>query len=263
MSGVDTAIFIEPAYGVPFAQTGLQADAIFTDPRIVVWRDLRERQNATLDFRAADGMAHRWHVKRYLSGHGQDVQREVRGIGLLRQHNIATVPLVAHGMLADGRAFLISDDLAGYAPADKLDANSLRGVLEPITQLAARLHNEGLHHQDLYLCHFFVRPGQRGDSEIRLIDAGRVQCLPGWPWRWRWIVKDLAQLVFSLQRLGMHEEAAGVLQRYCQLRPGTRLAILKGAVTWKVRRIASHDRRLRAEQPGRDVSLTAPQTPRQ
>ena len=73
--------------------------------------------------------------------------------------SIPTAPLVGWGRLADGRSFLISEDLAGYAPADKLvrRARRSRRLLEPTADLAAELHSAGLHHRDLYLCHFMAK----------------------------------------------------------------------------------------------------------
>ena len=256
MSGGSTTILIEPDWAAIFAQTHLTAQTVFSDPRIHVWRNLSERQNATFDFVGADGGSHRWHIKRYLAGHAAEVGREVRGIGLLREHGIATVALIAHGTLSDGRAFLITDDLTGFAPADKLPADVLRSVLEAIVELAALLHAEGLHHQDLYLCHFFVRTDKGShQNPVHLIDAGRVRCLPPGPLRYRWIVKDLAQLMFSLRRLDLSADADRVMGRYCDLRRVVLPRLLRWCVGRKVNRIAAHDRRLSYKQPGRDVSL--------
>ena len=262
MSGRNTTIVIEPDRTAIFAQSGLSPQTVFSDPRIHVWRNLTERQNATFDFVPPDGTAHRWHIKRYLAGHAIDVEREVRGIRLLREHGIPTVALIAHGTLSDGQAFLITDDLTGLSPADKLPPDAVGKVLDAIMELTARLHTEGLHHQDLYLCHFFVSSNQdsrQGQSpgSVHLIDAGRVRCLPPWPLRFRWVVKDLAQLVFSLQRLDMSADADRALSLYCELRPIAFPGMLRWCVGRKIHRIAAHDRRLRQKQPGRDVSLVA------
>lgn len=259
MNASSVTIQIEPGREAAFAQSGLDAQTLFTDARIHLWRDLPERQNATFDFVSSDGAAHRWHIKRYLTGHAADVEREVRGIHLLRDHGIPTVPLIAYGKLPDGRAFLITDDLTGLVPADKLSPATIPAALPPIVELAARLHAEGLHHQDLYLCHFFVRPDEPShQTPIHLIDAGRVHRLPPWPLRFRWVVKDLAQLIFSLRRLNLHAEADRALDHYCQLRHPTFPRLLRICINYKIRRIAAHDRRLREKQPGRDVSLQTP-----
>ncbi len=99
------------------------------------------------------------------------------------QEQIPTADLVGWGTLADNRSFIIFDNLTDYAPADKLlEAGfPFDRLLAPTAKLAALLHTRGLHHRDLYLCHFFVR--SRGDSEadldLRLIDTARVRRLPG------------------------------------------------------------------------------------
>ena len=69
------------------------------------------------------------------------------------------------------------------------------------------LHDEDLHHRDLYLCHFFANPGDPRD--LRLIDAGRVKRLPGWPLRQRWIVKDLAEFWYSTLGLAVTVTSSG------------------------------------------------------
>ncbi len=79
------------------------------------------------------------------------------------------------------------------------------------------LHNGGLHHRDLYLCHFLGRRDENPQADLRLIDAARVRPLPGPLTRRRWIVKDLAQFWYSTTATGDHgfaaERVAGALLR--------------------------------------------------
>ena len=67
-------------------------------------------------------------------------------------------------------------------------------IIEEVANIVARMHAEGLHHQDLYLCHFLCGSEQNG-LPLTLIDLQRVE----WSGRLsrRWQVKDLAQLHFS------------------------------------------------------------------
>jgi hypothetical protein len=61
-----------------------------------------------------------------------------------------------------------------------------------------RFHAAGYNHRDLYCCHLFVREAAPGRFAMRMIDLQRVQHR-----RWlrrRWIVKDLAQLAWSVPR---------------------------------------------------------------
>jgi heptose I phosphotransferase len=117
--------------------------------------------------------------------------------------------------------------------------------------LAARLHASGLHHRDLYLCHFFVKTSD--DLELRLIDAARVRPLP-WLFRQRWIVKDLAQFWYSAKQLKiMDDQLIRWLGRYTD--NVGKLAPPLGAIESKVGWIARHDRKLNQAQPSRNISI--------
>lgn len=69
-----------------------------------------------------------------------------------------------------------------------------RKIIEEIANIVGRIHAEGLHHQDLYLCHFLCGSEQKCLPLI-LIDLQRVEQHRRLPRRWQ--VKDLAQLHFS------------------------------------------------------------------
>ncbi|HEY7115277.1 MAG TPA: lipopolysaccharide kinase InaA family protein [Tepidisphaeraceae bacterium] len=260
MLGAAREVFhVVPRYQPVFQALGLTAQSVFTDPRIVVWRSIRERQNCTLDIDLGDGKTTRLHVKRYFPARGflTPADEESRGIRALEIEQIPTAPLVAYGKLTDGRSFLITEDLAGFRPADKLIAEGFdfEKLLEPTADLAARLHDRGLHHRDLYLCHFFAKPGSN-PLELRLIDAARVRRLPGFLTRRRWIVKDLAQFWYSTQSLAVtDDQRTRWLARYAARR-GLRSADGLGAsVRRKAGWIARHDRRLQMAQPRRNISI--------
>lgn len=238
----------------------VDAVSVFDHPKIDVWRSITERENCVLDF---DGG--RLHIKRNKSGH-RGVETEAIGISLLEKKGIGTVPLVAHGMLHDGRGFLITEDLAGYEDSEILVKNGFdfEHLLEPTAKLAAQLHDSGLHHRDLYLCHFYAKttdgastPGQHPGSErdgaidLRVMDAGRVRELPRF-FRQRWIVKDLAQFVYSIR-----EQEPNVATRWLQAYAAARGIAMdfRGAIDRKVGQIARHDAALRRRDPTRNVSI--------
>src|SRR5260221_339145 len=115
---------VHPRYQPVFQALGLTARTVFSDPRIVVWRSITERQNCILDIEFGDGKTVRLHVKRYLPDRFlAPADDEARGIRALEIEGIPTAPLVAHGKLADGRGFIITEDLAGFRAADKLIAD--------------------------------------------------------------------------------------------------------------------------------------------
>ena len=236
-------------------------DQVFTDPRIVPWRSIPERENCTLDAIREDGSAIRLHVKRYKPARAarSPAECEADGIAALDFARIPTVPLVAWGQTEDGRSFVMTEDLSGFRDAEKAVQAGLafESILQPAADLAAKLHDANLHHRDLYLCHFFVRTTPSID--LRLIDPGRVGYLPPWPFRNRWIVKDLAQFWYSASQLDVPEaQRVKWLQRYAARRTIANVDRLRRAVERKADSIARHDEKLRQKQPTRNVSI--PQT---
>lgn len=237
-------------------EVGLDGDAVFEDSRVICWRDIRERQNCTLDETLPDGRQVRLHIKRFKVPGDTAAEDEAAGICLLMEHGIQTVPLVAWGRSAAGRGFVITEDLTGYQDAEQAVRRGmpLEPLIEPIAALAARLHGSGLHHRDLYLCHFFVRQ-EAEQIDLRLIDAARVRQLPRW-FRQRWIVKDLAQLVYSLCQVGATpDQIDRLFAAYAGGDDPNRVRRLRRQVERKARWIARHDARLQKRQPERNVSL--------
>jgi hypothetical protein len=250
---------VVPAHHALVREVGLDAEAIFDRDDIKPWRTLPDRENCVLDATAGSGTSVRLHVKRFpATAKGTPAADEVRGIEHLQRAGIPTVPLVGWGTLADGRSFVVSLDLEGFKDAEKLvrAGTPFAGLLEETADLAARLHIAGLHHRDLYLCHFFARLRENDRPDVALIDAARVKPLPGW-FANRWIVKDLAQFWYSTTKLPVTDEQRDAwLQRYLDRWSGGQSAgSLKRAIQRKAHRIARHDRNLNAKQPARNVSL--------
>jgi len=187
------------------------------------------------------------------------VDDEVAGHRALTGAAIPSASLVGYGYLRDGRAFVVFDDLAGYKPADKMIENgtSFQTLLRATADMAAKLHEAGLHHRDLYLCHFMTRV--IGESvDLKLIDTARVKKLPGVLTRSRWIVKDLAQFWYSTLRLPVTDEQRYAwLGRYRESRGIDNIEPLRWRIERKVRSIARHDARLHQTRPERDVSIPA------
>src|SRR4051812_48747885 len=212
---------VAPQFQPLLRAIGLDAEAVFTHPDIKVWRSIPERENCTLDADLPDGRHVRLHVKRHVPSRfpKTPADEEAQGIRALEVEGIPTVPLVGWGRLIDGRSFLITQDLSDYRDAEKLVQGGMpfEPLLEPTADLAARLHAAGLHHRDLYLCHFFAR--ENAPSDLRLIDAARVKRLPGWLTRTRWIVKDLAQFWYSTTKLPItDDQRTRWLRRYAERR---------------------------------------------
>jgi len=263
-------LHVSPSYQPILRELGIDADAVFDHPQIVPWRTLSDRENCTLDAALVDGRRVRWHIKRYPATRRSPTpaERERFGFKLLQDAQIPTPTLIAWGKLADGRNFLITEDLDGYQPADKLlaDGFPFDRLRNPLADLAAALHNAGLHHRDLYLCHFFVRISDDAIDvkliDVKLIDVARVKKLPALLTRQRWIVKDLAQFWYSTLPLPISEpQKEAWLARYMEKRGEKGLVPLKRAIEKKVARIAKHDVKLRKKQPRRNISIPTPPKP--
>jgi hypothetical protein len=246
--------FVDPAFQPIIREIGLDAMSVFTDARVKPWRRLEDRENCTLDERLTDGRMIRLHIKRYPKP--EPAEREVAGYELLARNDIPAAAIVAHGRLVDGRSFVILSDLSGYTPADKLlDAGTpFHLFFYSTAALTARLHESGLHHRDLYLCHFMVRIDASVD--VRLIDAARVARLTNLLTRRRWIVKDLAQFWYSTTKHPTisDEDRSEWLAAYVGERDLLN-SNLRRAIERKSAAIARHDAKLNRQQPGRNVSI--------
>lgn len=242
-----------------FRELGIDADGVFNHPLIKPWRMLDDRENCTLQTTLRDGRSIKWHVKRYKPAYGftTPADDEVKGHAALMVEEIPTVELIGWGKLMSRHSFVIMDDLSGYQPADKLieSGTNFDRLLAPLADMAARLHRVGLHHRDLYLCHFFVKLND-GSVDVRLIDTARVSRLPGIFTRARWIAKDLAQFWYSTLKLPITDgQRQKWLDRYTEQRglPGS--AQLRAKIDRKVAWIGKHDEQLRRQQPNRNISI--------
>jgi hypothetical protein len=206
-----------------------------------------------------DGRSIRWHVKRYQAARGftTPADDEAQGHRALLTEQIPSGKLVGWGKLTDRRSFVIFEDLAGYEAADKLmEAGApFDRLLNPTADLAAALHEKGLHHRDLYLCHFFAKIDAE-PVDVRLIDPARVRRLPGVFTRTRWIVKDLAQFWYSALALPISDQQRlAWLKRYGEKRGMASIDSLRRKIERKAAAIGRHDERLRRQQPTRNISI--------
>jgi hypothetical protein len=133
----------------------------------------------------------------------------------------------------------------------KLSADQRTELLSGLADFVGRFHATGLVHRDLYLSHIFIRwnrpappaqPGQPGQPpRFWLIDLARVFRPVRWR-RTRWLVKDLAQLRYSLGNTIQPAEWAAMLTRYAAAlgRPESEVLRLAGRVARKSAAIARH-----------------------
>lgn len=253
-SEIGSTFRVVPGHQAVFRELAIDSERVFGHPRIQPWRTLPDRENCTLVADLAGGRHIFWHIKRYAAVPGKTpVEKEVAGITLLENAGIATVSVVGYGKLEDSRSFLILENLDGYTAGDRWieQGRTINPFIDAVADLAARLHRAGLHHRDLYFCHFMLRSDP---LDVRLIDAARVQRLGRGPSRLRWIVKDLAQLWYSLPADSPRQQ---IMDRYLRAMgwTGVRGKIVQAWVHAKARAIGRHDMRLRRKQPKRNISL--------
>lgn len=113
-------------------------------------------------------------------------------------------------------SFIVTRELSGTAELDQywrehqreLTFNQKLVLLQEIARITRVIHNNGINHRDLYLCHFlldlqsmdeFIR--NRGKPLLYLVDLHRAQMRAHVPRRW--LVKDLASIYFSAMDLGV------------------------------------------------------------
>ena len=188
-------------------------------------RELRIRENWFLpsDDDASAGLYLKKHRRRTwlgrlraLLGFGptdSPARAEAQNAIALRRQGIQVMHLVAYGekLHADGllESFLLTEELHGYLDLDQwLARHAARAATAPqrchallrligeVALLARRFHTAGYNHRDFYSCHLFVRRRADRTFELRMIDLQRIQ-RRRW-FRRRWIVKDLAQLAWSV-----------------------------------------------------------------
>ena len=122
-------------------------------------------------------------------------------------------------------------------PQLKTDAARRRALIAKTASLAASMHKEGMAHQDFYLVHLFIMPGDK----LLLIDLQRMFRQKALALRW--VVKDLGQLMFSAKPNAQPGDVALFLRVYAKGR-GLKLDELKALVKHcaaKAETISRHD----------------------
>lgn len=133
---------------------------------------------------------------------------------------VSTLTAVGYGVEginpACQRSFLITEDLGPNISLEILtkdwstrrpDISLKRALIRELADMARRLHENGVNHRDFYICHFLLRLPDGAEAvnpenlQVYLIDLHRVQRRRVTPQRW--IVKDIAGLLFSSMDIGL------------------------------------------------------------
>lgn len=145
---------------------------------------------------------------------------EKRAIERLHELGLATMSVAGFGWRgwnpAQRQSFIITDELldtmsledycrswARQSPSFQLK----KVLIEKLAEISRTLHQNGVNHRDFYICHFLLQvnslkePVDPEKPILYLIDLHRVQIRRRTPKRW--VVKDLAALLFSSLNLGL------------------------------------------------------------
>ncbi len=144
---------------------------------------------------------------------------EWRAIHKLHDLGVETMQLAAYGQQgwnpAASKSFVVTHELShcisledycmDWAENPPLPAIKHQ-LIRRVAQMTSKLHQHGVNHRDLYICHFLLQqPWQGGDEHLHLhlIDLHRVQIRDKTPFRWQ--VKDVGALYFSAMQAGLSQ----------------------------------------------------------
>ena len=112
-------------------------------------------------------------------------------------------------------SFLVTEELsntlslAQYAeqwPNKPPAPSERRALIRRVATIARTIHDDGINHRDLYICHFLLDLSSRdnnakNDPRLFLVDLHRAQMRTAVPRRW--LVKDIASIYFSSLDIGL------------------------------------------------------------
>lgn len=176
---------------------------------------------------------------------------EFENIELVQQTGVATMSALAcgheHGLLRCRRSYVIVTEVPGDALERSMgeflsshDAAAIAEFTDKLAELTRKFHAAGLVHRDYYASHVFMHECD-GRVELYLIDLARV-FRPRWR-KFRWRVKDLAQLKYSMPPQWGDEYWDAFLAAYLGEEAGDEKLRYAGAIDAKVRRMQRRDHR--------------------
>jgi heptose I phosphotransferase len=136
------------------------------------------------------------------------------------QLGVATMSVAGFGERgfnpATRQSFLLTDELVGMTsledycrswPESPPSPRLKRSIIEKVARMTRQLHENGINHRDLYICHFLMKQAAAKPNatpeeiDLFIIDLHRVQIRTRTPRRW--LIKDVAGLYFSSMDIGL------------------------------------------------------------
>ncbi len=143
-------------------------------------------------------------------------QTEYTAIKYLKKLQIETMDIVGFSQQginpARLKSFLITKELDNtisledYCAGWKDQPTSFKEkqkLLEKVVDIVKKMHENGMNHRDLYICHFLLKQnGNNSDwPHLFVMDLHRAQIRQKVPERW--LIKDLSALYFSAMHIGL------------------------------------------------------------
>lgn len=249
---------------------GLSLEDLWSHPRLKLFKAKKDREIFTLELEGCTFFVKRYYgpgvgLAKYMLRGFRDrygPENEWQKAHFLRKLGIRAVDPVAFGIERSyriiRRAMVITLKLEGVRLEDLLrqepSLDKKISLVEKLAAFAGHFHRTGLSHQDFYLCHLFWSPQSR---EICLIDLQRVRYHMGQNGQLRlnWIVKDLAQLDYSLRNVLTKDEYdrfkpifMSIYRHYFPLIVEPRII---NKIRKRVARISRHDQKLQSRTIGK------------
>ena len=184
---------------------------------------------------------------------GCPAQREYESAKRLRKAGVSAMRPVIWGadvgLLGVKRSYVIVSAVPGDSleriGEDFLQRNlqtpgNIESLTDALVRLVHRMHEVGYVHRDLYASHIFLHDYE-GRIELYLIDLART-LRPRWR-TFRWRVKDLAQLKYSMPWVWVKMSWSRFLHGYLAGACEKELERWETAIDAKVKQMARHDQR--------------------
>jgi heptose I phosphotransferase len=126
-----------------------------------------------------------------------------------------------------------------------------RSLAAEMARLSLMLHKQSVFHKDLYLCHFFIaesackQPPASWPNQVYVIDLHRL-AHHSVTWLW-WLVKDLAQLLYSSEITGVTVQDRLTFWRHYRKGMGSRCGLLKRFIRMKWRMYRRHNEKRKSQ----------------
>jgi len=241
-------LFVNPAMSLTLSRAGLLTFEDFWHLRA---RPFKRKKDREIRILTLDGKE--YFLKRYFQlprwgRSGAEVEWE-GAMQLLRRGFSVPLPvcLGIERKFLSGRAFTLFQAARGRRLEDLFREGLSLRLVSRLADVAGRFHAQGFSHQDFYLCHFFW---DEDDERLTIIDLQRLR-FSRTPRR-RWVVKDLAELFYSAEQVLSGDDLELFREEffavYASHLPWVREKKVLRLIERKKRRIARHDRKLKAKK---------------